>query len=454
MRFNLAVFQDFAEFYYRPLRRPRVLLSRENVVRRHAHAFLLGEFFRTIYPPGFQVGAMKAYNHIGWLLGKPQIPFVRDDTPVELIPVDYSGLHHPTWWQDGENLGFQFERFLRSDRTRVLAADMGELLKSTGAASLEFSELIDDTIRRFRDHSMEWCEDYAELTEAWMRPNLPRRSRNAIAHQARSLRMTTVIEELGSRRFLPRYGFPIGLQSLTVPQGSGGGDTPVRLQRDGILAVSEYVPGSTVLAGGRTYTSHAVLRSWASGDHHTEFGQRAWKYCCTAGHYWYTYLPEETTSCAVSGCFGRRVDQGQNLLIPKYGYSTALWDPPSWLGSQERVGRTQITTTSFIEANVQRQVFDNFAHIEGLQALTCEGGEVLAFNSGENQLGFAVCLRCGFSESERKKGIGRTDLPSKCEAHVHVEDTYRVCWSGTDDCVLRNQHLAAVGNTDLLEIEF
>ena len=46
------------------------------------------------------------------------------------------------------------------------------------------------------------------------------------------------------------------------------------------------------------------------------------------------------------------------------------------------------------------------------------------------------------------------DLPNRFEAHVHVEDTYRLCWSSKDDCVLRNQHLAAVGNTDLLEIEF
>jgi DEAD/DEAH box helicase domain-containing protein len=452
--FNLAVFQNFGEFYYKPLRRPRVLLSRESVVRRHAHAFLLGDFFRQIYPRGLQVGAMKAYNYVGWLFGQPQIPFIRNDNGADLMPVDYSGLHHPSWWRDGEHLGSQFEYFLRSESVAALAPAMEILLKTTGAANVAFQSLLEDTIHSFRTSAQDWCADYSELTAAWKAARSSRRSRNAIAHQARGLWMTTVIEELGARRFLPRYGFPIGLQSLTVPEGSAGGNAPVRLQRDGILAVSEYVPGSTVLAGGRTYTSHAVLRSWASGNHNTEFGQRAWKYGCTLGHHWYTYLPAETTSCIMTGCSGRRVDQGQNLLIPKYGYSTALWDPPSWLGSQERVGRTQITTTAFISADTKRQVFDNFAGISGLQTSTCEGGEVLAFNSGENQLGFAVCLRCGFSESERKIGIGRTDLPSRFDAHVHVEDTYRICWSSKDDCVLRNQHLAAVGNTDLLEIEF
>lgn len=452
--YNLAVFQNFGEFYYRPLRRPNVLLSREGVIRRHAHAFLLGEFFRSIYPRGIQVGAMKAYNLVGWLFGQPRIPFLQDDNPREVIPADYSGLHRPGWWRPGDHLGAQFVHFLRSESATALRPKVEALLAATAGAGIPFPNLIEDTLRSFEDIEKDWCADYAEMLKAWAATGVARRNRNAIAHQAKSLWMTTVIEELGSRRFLPRYGFPIGLQSLTVPERSGGGEASVRLQRDGILAVSEYVPGSTVLAGGRTYTSHAVLRSWASGDYSTEFGQRAWKYSCTMGHNWYTYLPVEITACCVPGCPGRRVDQGQSLLLPKYGYSTAAWDPPSWLGSQERVGRTQVTTTSFVSADVKTQIFEDFGGITGLRGRTCEGGEVLAFNSGENQMGFAVCLRCGFSDSEKKIGVGRMDLPNRFETHVHVEDTYRLCWSSKDDCVLRNQHLAAVGNTDLLEIEF
>ena len=39
---------------------------------------------------------------------------------------------------------------------------------------------------------------------------------NALTRQARELRDVTVVEELGNRKFLPRYGFPIGLNSLLV----------------------------------------------------------------------------------------------------------------------------------------------------------------------------------------------------------------------------------------------
>src|SRR5205807_7807568 len=49
--FDREVFRDFGTFLGKPLRKPVVFLDRERIVRRHLHAFLLGEFFRQIYPP-------------------------------------------------------------------------------------------------------------------------------------------------------------------------------------------------------------------------------------------------------------------------------------------------------------------------------------------------------------------------------------------------------------------
>ena len=73
---------------------------------------------------------------------------------------------------------------------------------------------------------------------------------NALARQARELATTTVVEELGNRRFLPRYGFPIGLNSLVVLGGRDGGER-FQLQRDGSVAVAEYVPGAVIVVGGQ-----------------------------------------------------------------------------------------------------------------------------------------------------------------------------------------------------------
>src|SRR5262249_7995401 len=92
--FDLAVFQDFGAFFHKPLRKPTVLLNRERFGRRHFNAFILGEFFRAIYAPTEHVGAMQAFNRIGWLCGQPMVPLARpgDPRPERLVDTSYEHL--------------------------------------------------------------------------------------------------------------------------------------------------------------------------------------------------------------------------------------------------------------------------------------------------------------------------------------------------------------------------
>ena len=53
--FDREVFRRVGDYLGTPLRRPVVFLDRERVTRRHLHAFLLGEFFSSVYRP--QVGS-------------------------------------------------------------------------------------------------------------------------------------------------------------------------------------------------------------------------------------------------------------------------------------------------------------------------------------------------------------------------------------------------------------
>jgi len=278
---------------------------------------------------------------------------------------------------------------------------------------------------------------------------------NAIAHQANALWGKSVIAELGLRHFLPRYGFPIGLQSLTIPNDTDSVPEPVSLERDGILAVSEYVPGSTILAGGKTFTSNGILSDWGNGTKEKEFGTRLWQYACTNGHVWYSHWPEELTStCKAAGCPRPKLDMGKTLLVPRYGYSTAAWDPPSWSGKQERVGRATLVSTEFLNPGEKNTVDRTFGNIKGLNATLCEGGEILATNGGTDALGFAVCTRCGFADSEVKIGGGREKLPRQFELHTNLRKKDGKCWGSKESPVLRNHHLAAQQVTDLVQLDF
>jgi hypothetical protein len=459
--YDLAVFQDFGSFFHKPLRKPTVMLERERFGRRHLNSFLLGEFFRLLYLPGTHVGAMRAFNSIGWLCGEPSIPAARSGYPPpdKLVPVEYGTLHTPKdWWQDGATIANQFESFLewKSGAPGSLAEDVRGLLSGTPLADRSYANLLSDTREGFHEAWTNWTADYRHLTRAWEANREGKSSvLNAIAHQARAMWRKTVIEELATRGFLPRYGFPIGLQSLTSPNFRHDSREPVSLERDGILAVGEYVPGSVVLAGGKTYSSQGLVSFWGENSKQREFGLRLWKYTCLAGHIWYRRWKDDVQSCGVPGCQSVREDAGKLLLVPKYGYSTAACKPPSWSGTSERVGRTQILSTAFLTPNPERvRTLQDFGGVRGLKATLCEGGELLASNSGEASFGFAICTKCGYAESETKTGAGREKLPSNFEVHIPLQQEKGRCWRDTEAPVLRNHHLAALQVTDLLELDF
>ena len=460
--FDLAVFRDFGAFFHKPLRKPTVLLSRERFGRRHLSAYLLGEFFRAIYEPTQHVGAMQAFNRIGWLCGQPMIPLARpgEPRPEGLVDIPHTHLRKSAdWWKDGLSVAEQFESFLlfHDSYPEILSAPVLTLLAGTPISNRVLRDLLAATRDSFRKAWTEWTIDYQNLTRAWLELHETGKLSmlNAIAHQANTLWRKTVIEELATRRFLPRYGFPIGLQSLTSPDFKHDANEPANLERDGIIAISEYVPGSTVLAGGKTYASHGLVSFWGENTGEREFGVRLWQYTCLRGHSWYRKWKDDSPVCVVTGCDSVKQDNGKLMLVPKYGYSTAAWDPPSWSGNPERVGRTQLLSTSFLTPlKDQTRTLEDFADIRGLRGTLCDGGELLASNSGESVYGFAICVKCGYAASESKVGAARENLPSGFETHIPLDRTKGVCWKNNEAPALRNHHLAALHVTDLLELDF
>src|SRR5262249_42696267 len=83
-------------------------------------------------------------------------------------------------------------------------------------------------------------------------------------------------------------------------------------------------------------------------------------------------------------------------------------------------------------------------------------GELLVYNRGESERGFAICLNCGYAESELHFGQGSMHLPSGFNRHAPLTATSRwtTCWKSDDAPVLRNQVLAARETTDVLLLDF
>jgi hypothetical protein len=99
---------------------------------------------------------------------------------------------------------------------------------------------------------------------------------------------------------------------------------------------------------------------------------------------------------------------------------------------------------------------DNFGGVGGLVVRYREDGELLVYNRGEHERGFAICLACGYADSEKHVGAGTMKLPPLFQKHAPLTSTSRwaTCWKNDDVPVLRNQILAARETTDVLLVDF
>jgi hypothetical protein len=472
--FDRAVFEHFDRYLGTPLRSPRVL-HRDRVVRRHGHALVLGEFFRAVYPPTTRVGAMGAFGNMGEFCGLP-LPGRwrrREPKPI-LVPHQNISIPSPVppWWNPttpGTGLNAQFENFLfwlrlNGESVRGLFKTLyaGTPIASSDSGS-GWENVLDDVLDAFKKAVKTWEDEYRRLLDAWMRvsPTLSnfQGHANALWYQLRALYETTVIETLADRQFLPRYGFPIGVHRLRIIEhdketGRVREEDQFRLERRGLLALREYVPGSQLLVGGKLVTSRGLLKHWTGAEIDNYLGLRGVFGRCASGHFYYQ-LSADVGDCPL--CSAKPKAKPQDLLFPSHGFTSAAWDPPKLSTDTEHVGRTERATVTFARQKDESVVTrTNFGGVLYAQARYREDGEILAYNQGENNLGFAICLKCGYAESESHHGEGRLKLPTRFDQHapIHAERIKDICWSRDEAPVLRNQALAARETTDVLMLDF
>ena len=83
-------------------------------------------------------------------------------------------------------------------------------------------------------------------------------------------------------------------------------------------------------------------------------------------------------------------------------------------------------------------------------------GEILAVHDGAKGKGFAVCMKCGYADSEQSDGKGRVGLSGGFAEHASLTNPNfsSHCWKDGEAPVLRNVTLAAKQSTELLRLDF
>ncbi len=463
--YEREVFLHFGNYLDQPLRQPTVFLGRSSIAIRHGAALLLGEFFRQIFDANERRGAMDAFGRMGQFCGIPKIGYWRKN---EAKPPPVRDHHNWTIpeepWTPANRQDLSIDQlflaYLRWQKANpgIMSMALERLWRDTPLQG-NTEEALSKILEHFESAIGLWRQDFDTLIEAWdaidPHDDIRYAAANSLYYQIKAFRQLTVIEGLADSQFLPRYGFPIGLSRLSVkvPGIDEPGDKPreedqFRLQRDSMMALREYVPGSQLLAGGKLITSRGLLKHWTGEPSDEAIGFRGW----------YVRGPEGEFDFSLTGPPNKPQGwtQGQ-FCLPRYGFTSAAWDPPKLSDDFERIGQIETFSTAFSENHELLVSIEKFGGIDRLSAHLRPGGEIILMNNGSGGRGFAICHKCGFSESESEFGSGREELPRYYEFHASLfssdPDTY--CWRKNQAApVLRNQALAAKQVTNLLMLDF
>lgn len=267
---------------------------------------------------------MQAYYNMG--------KFCRVDAPER-----WKG-DKPDWNPAGSGYKEEFILFLKSlgnaFRERCAPIVKDTPLEKVCANDQAWRDFAVEVERDFKKAVDDWGKNYGYLRDAWHDiPKKPpesalageRAKANAIRYQIKAMCEISVIEWFSDSGFLPRYGFPIHLQRLSVReprkednQGKSVIAERFRLERQSLLALGEYVPGAEVIVGGKVLESKGILKHWTETNRDEPLGLNQWTLRCQNGH---EYLaPSQTAVCE---CGEPPIQTGQMLMFPRFGYTTA-----------------------------------------------------------------------------------------------------------------------------------
>lgn len=117
---------------------------------------------------------------------------------------------------------------------------------------------------------------------------------------------TSIIDFLVGANVLPKYGFPVDTVELKIGgehlYDSSNNNRGLRLNRDMTQAISDYAPGSKIIADNKMYTARYISKYWKNGE--KDFDKLYISYCSNCGtlniSYTNTPVNKECEGCRIS----------------------------------------------------------------------------------------------------------------------------------------------------------
>lgn len=272
--------------------------------------------------------------------------------------------------------------------------------------------------------------DVVQLEEARQRLVAEHKPSDYILRFIRTIKETYLLTYLSRQNVIPKYGFPVDVVNLQILNHSDEARS-LELDRDLRIALSEYAPGSQVVAAGKLWTSRYLRLVPA----------RAWpKYTyaiCDNCQCYQRILADTSDSLTQCRLCGQPL-VGRNrgtFVVPEFGFMTSL-ESPSEPGDT-RPARTHTTRTFYAgEARAGEQAELVLGPIT-LIAIPATDGQLAVINNAGGA-GFRICHRCGFALSGYEETVASHPSP----------------WRGNCSGSLARYHLGHEFKTDILQLRF
>jgi len=364
------------------VRAPYFKIENEKIVRRHVYATALSAFWRS--------------NERRRLFGVVKDFFFEHQGP-ELFR-EYLETHP--------------EGLLRSLKKIVPSALHERLALDRWGWMDGLFDVKDGCLRKAQD---EVRSDVEQLTEVMDR--LYREGQQGVDRLRRlinTIKNKYLIDFLSSRNVIPKYGFPVDVVELEI-RHHGEEAKKVQLERDLRIALSEYAPGSQVVAAGRLWTSRYIKR----------LPEREWetfRYAICDSCQFYRREREElvTGNPDLEGSFrrcsrcGERIRRQGVFIEPAFGFIADTVGPVK--PGEERPERTYTTRVYFWGEAERGDAVEIHLGKTKLVAVPGSRGKLAIINKA----GFRVCRQCGYAlvVGERAPDSHPTPWGSRCAGRL------------------------------------
>lgn len=216
-----------------------------------------------------------------------------------------------------------------------------------------------------------------------------------IKERIRRFKKENILEFLSRKNVMPKYGFPVDTVEMTIMDKTGKSNLGLQLQRDLSMAISEYAPGSQIVANGNLITSRYIRKmprlGWKMYDY---------KMCPECGtlnieiHVKELGTDSEDELAYCKQC-GKSLEMlKKTFIIPEFGFEADKVDRPG-LKKPERTYRGDIAYIGYNNQIEMREVHIGSSLIE---IGSSQNDEMAVLNDND----FYVCNMCGYTDQDSK----------------------------------------------------